>query len=125
MSTVHKTFVVGYLGQDPEVATAADGLSIVTFSVATDDKWTDKQTGERKTHTEWHRIKCYARLAEAAAEFLQQGSFVYVEGRNRTQKWTDDEGIARWTTFIKADEIRFLGNTRKNSAPDSASDSET
>jgi single-strand DNA-binding protein len=95
------------------------------LSVATSEAWKDKQSGEQKTHTEWHRVKCFGRLAEIASEYLQTGSKVYIKGRNRTQAWTDENECKRWSTFIKADEIQLLGNTRKASAPDSATDDET
>lgn len=109
MASVNKVIIVGNLGQNPETRTFGNGGMMATISVATTEKWTDKQTGEKKEHTEWHRIVFNNRLAEIAAQYLQKGASVYVEGSLRTRKWTDNQGIERYTTEIRADSLQMLG----------------
>ena len=107
---INKVIIVGNVGKDPETRYTAGGSAITTLSVATSDQWKDKQTGENKEHTEWHRVKFFGRLAEIAGEYLRKGSQVYVEGRLRTDKYTDKEGIERYSTDIIADEMQMLGS---------------
>lgn len=109
MASVNKVIIVGNLGQNPETRTFGNGGMIATISVATTEKWTDKQTGEQKERTEWHRIVFNNRLAEIAAQYLQKGASVYVEGSLRTRKWTDGQGVERYSTEIRAERLQILG----------------
>lgn len=107
---INKVIIVGNVGKDPETRYTAGGAAITTLSVATSEQWKDKQTGENKEHTEWHRVKFFGRLAEIAGEYLRKGSQVYVEGKLRTDKYTDKEGVDRYSTDIIADEMQMLGS---------------
>jgi len=106
---VNKVILLGNLGNDPEVRYSASGSAFTTISVATSDSWKDKQTGEQQERTEWHRVKFFNRLAEIAGEYLKKGHRVYIEGAIRTDKWTDKEGIDRYSTDIIASEMQMLG----------------
>ena len=97
---VNKVIIVGTLGNDPEVKYSASGSAVANLSVATSEQWKDKQTGEKKEQTEWHRVVIFGKLAEVAGEYLRKGSQVYIEGQLRTRKWTDSKGIDRYTTEI-------------------------
>lgn len=105
---VNKVILVGNLGQDPEVRYLDNGNAVANLSVATSESWKDKNTGEHKEQTEWHRIVIYQRLAEIAGEYLRKGSKVYLEGKLKTRKWTDKDGIERYTTEIVANEMQML-----------------
>ena len=109
MASVNKVIIVGNLGRDPEVRYTADNKAVTTIAVATSDRYTDKNTGEKKEITEWHRIVFFNRLAEIAGEYLKKGSSVYVEGKLKTRKWTDNDGVERYTTEITADSLQMLG----------------
>ncbi len=109
MSSVNKVIIVGNLGRDPEVRTFPSGDRVANVNIATTDRWKDKQTGEMKEATEWHRVVFNGRLAEIAGEYLRKGSQVYVEGSLRTRKWTDKDGVEKYTTEIRADEMKMLG----------------
>jgi single-strand DNA-binding protein len=99
--SVNKVILVGNLGRDPEVRSMQDGRSMVNMSVATSDTWRDRQTGERKERTEWHRVVIFnEKLAEVAQKFVRKGSKVYVEGQLATRKWTDQSGQERYTTEV-------------------------
>ncbi|MGH8146914.1 MAG: single-stranded DNA-binding protein [Rhodanobacteraceae bacterium] len=108
---VNKVILVGNLGADPETRYSASGTAMCTIRIATTDSWKDKQTGERQERTEWHRIKFFGRLAEIAGEYLKKGRQVYVEGSLRTDKYTDKEGVERYTTDVIANEMQMLGGT--------------
>lgn len=97
---VNKVILVGNLGQDPEVRYMPNGGAVVNLSLATSDTWTDKQTGDKKERTEWHRVVLYGKLAEIASEYLRKGSQVYIEGALRTRKWTDQSGVEKYTTEV-------------------------
>jgi len=109
MAGINKVIIVGNLGNDPEIRTMPNGEMIANISVATSESWTDKNTGEKKTQTEWHRIVIYRKLAEIAAQYLHKGSQVYVEGRLKTRKWQDSNGQDRYTTEIQGDNLQMLG----------------
>lgn len=111
MSSLNKAQVIGYLGNDPETRYSQAGDAITTISVATSERWKDKN-GEQQERTEWHRVTFFGRLAEIAGEYLKKGSLVYVEGRLQTDKWTDDQGVDRYTTKIIAGDLRMLGPKR-------------
>ena len=106
---VNKVIIVGNLGGDPETRYMPSGAAVTNLTVATNESWKDKQTGEQKERTEWHKVAMFNRLAEIAAEYLRKGSQVYIEGKLRTRKWQDQNGNDRWTTEIIADEMQMLG----------------
>ena len=106
---INKVIIVGNLGNDPETKYMPSGSAVTNLSVATNESWKDKQTGEQKDRTEWHRVAMFGRLAEIAAEYLRKGSQVYIEGKLRTRKWQDQQGNDRYTTEIIADEMQMLG----------------
>jgi single-strand DNA-binding protein len=108
---VNKVILVGNLGADPETRYTANGGAITTIRIATSEQWTDKTSGQKQERTEWHRIKFFGRLAEIAGEYLKKGRQVYVEGSLRTDKYTDKEGVERFSTDIIANEMQMLGGT--------------
>jgi len=108
MRGINKVILVGNLGKDPEVRNMPSGGAVATISIATSDSWRDKQTGEMKERTEWHRVVLFNRLGEIAGEYLRKGSKVYLEGQNRTRKWQGQDAQDRWTTEIVAREMRML-----------------
>jgi single-strand DNA-binding protein len=110
MASVNKVIIVGNLGRDPETRYMPNGEAVTNVAVATTESWKDKNTGEKKELTEWHRITFYRKLAEIAGQYLKKGSQVYVEGRLQTRKWTDKESVERYTTEIIADSMQMLGS---------------
>lgn len=106
---VNKVILVGNLGADPETRYTANGGAITSIRIATSESWTDKQTGQKQERTEWHRIKFFGKLAEIAGEYLKKGRQVYVEGSLRTDKYTDKEGVERFSTDIIGNEMQMLG----------------
>lgn len=109
MASVNKVILVGNLGADPETRFMPSGDPICNLRLATTDSYKDKTSGDRKETTEWHRVVMFGRLAEIAGQYLKKGSQVYIEGRIRTNKWTDKEGQERYTTEIIANEMKMLG----------------
>jgi single-strand DNA-binding protein len=109
-ASLNRVSIIGNLGRDPEIRFTPDGASITNVTVATTDSWKDKQTGEKKEATEWHRIVFFGKLAEIAGQYLTKGRQIYVEGALRTRKWTDKEGQDRYTTEIVASEMKMLGS---------------
>ena len=105
---INKVILVGNVGKDPETRYSAGGMAVTTVSVATSEAWKDKQTGEQKEKTEWHRVKFFGRLAEIAGEYLKKGSQVYIEGSLRTEEYEKD-GVKRYSTDIVAAEMQMLG----------------
>jgi single-strand DNA-binding protein len=110
MASVNKVILIGNLGADPETRYLPSGDAVTNIRMATTFRWKDKQSGENKEETEWHRIAFRGRLAEIAGEYLKKGSPCYVEGRIRTRKWQDKEGQDRYTTEIVADALQLLGS---------------
>jgi len=106
---LNKVTLIGNLGADPEVRYMPTGGAVANITLATTMRWKDKQTGERKEATEWHRVVFYNRLAEIAGEYLKKGRQIYVEGRLHTRKWQGQDGQDRYTTEIIADEMHMLG----------------
>ncbi|MFC5527072.1 single-stranded DNA-binding protein [Rhodanobacter ginsengisoli] len=106
---INKVIIVGNLGADPEMRHTGGGTAVTTLNVATSESWTDKQSGEKVEKTEWHRVKLFGRLAEIAGEYLKKGRQVYIEGSLRTDKYTDKQGIERYSTDIIASEMQMLG----------------
>ncbi|MEE9690383.1 single-stranded DNA-binding protein [Enterobacter sp. HK169] len=113
---VNKVIIVGRLGQDPEVRYAPSGAAFANMTVATSEQWRDKQTGEQKEQTEWHRVVLSGKLAEIAGEYLRKGSEVYLEGKLRTRKWTDQSGAEKYTTEVLVGvggTLQMLGGKRE------------
>jgi len=110
MASVNKVILVGNLGKDPETRYAPSGDAICNITLATTDTWRDKASGEKREATEWHRVVFFGKLAEIAGQYLRKGSQVYVEGSLRTRKWQDKDGQDRYTTEIRADEMKMLGS---------------
>lgn len=119
MSGVNKVIIVGRLGQDPETKYLPSGGAVTNASVATSEKWKDKNTGQPQERTEWHRIVFFNKLGEIAGEYLKKGSMVYVEGSLRTRKWQAQDGTDRYTTEIVASELQMLDG-KTDRAPDAA-----
>ena len=120
MRGINQVIIIGRLGADPETRHFSNGGSVTNISVATSEQWTDKNTGEKREATEWHRISLFNRLGEIAAQYLKKGSQVYIEGSLRTRKWQDQNGQDRYTTEIRADKMQILGGTSEiNRSPQS------
>ena len=114
---VNKAIIVGTLGQDPEVRYTSNGGAVANISVATNESWRDKATGEAQERTEWHRIVMFGKLAEIAQQYLKKGSQAYFEGRIQTRKWQDQSGNDRYSTEIVANEMQMLGGRGGGGAP--------
>lgn len=112
MASVNKAIILGHLGQDPETRYTANGDAVCNLSIATSEQWKDK-SGEKQERTEWHRIVLFGRLAEVAGEYLSKGSMVYVEGRIVTKKYTDKEGVEKYSTEIAANSLKLLSPSKK------------
>jgi single-strand DNA-binding protein len=110
MASVNKVILIGNLGRDPEVRYAPSGSAIANITLATTRSWKDKNSGEKVDETEWHRVVFYDRLAEIAGEYLKKGKQVYIEGRLKTRKWTDKDGVEKYTTEVIASEMTMLGS---------------
>jgi len=106
---INKAVIVGTLGMDPEIRYAQNGNAVVNVSVATNESWKDRETGEAQQRTEWHRIVMFGKLGEIASQYLKKGEQAYFEGRIRTNKWQDESGNNRYSTQIIADEMQMLG----------------
>ena len=106
---VNKVILVGNLGADPETRYSASGTAMCSIRIATSESWNDKQTGEKQERTEWHRVKFFGKLAEIAGQYLKKGRQVYIEGSIRTDKYTDKDGIERYSTDVIANEMQMLG----------------
>lgn len=118
---VNRVILVGNLGADPEIRHTASGMAITSLRLATSESWKDKQTGEPQERTEWHRVKLFGALADIAAKYLRKGRQVYIEGSLRTEKYTDKQGIERYSTDVVAEEMQMLGSDANNGgdvAPD-------
>ncbi len=108
MSGLNKVMLIGRLGSDPEIRYTPDGTAVANFSIATSEEWKDKNSGEKKERTEWHRIVAWRKLGELCGEYLSKGRQIYVEGRLQTRSWEKD-GVTRYTTEIIASDVQFLG----------------
>lgn len=123
--SVNKVILIGNLGRDPEVRHAQDGFKVVTFSLATNESWKDKTTGEKKERTEWHRIVIFNdKLSEIAEKYLKKGSKVYIEGQLQTRKWTDQNNQERYVTevVVHRGDIGLLDSKVQTSSNQSHSD---
>lgn len=107
---MQRIFITGYLAKDPEIRTTPAGIVIATLSIPTSEKWKDKNTGEPREETEWHKVVFFGRQAENAKRFLKKGSLISLEGRLKTQRWNDkDTGIERSSTEISGDYFKMFG----------------
>lgn len=133
--SVNKVILVGNLGRDPEIRTMNDGAIVANFSIATSETWTDKNSGEKKERTEWHRVVIFnENLAQVAQNYLKKGSSIYLEGQLQTRKWTDAQGIEKYTTEVVLQrfrgELTMLGSSRQGGPgfagdPDAYGDTKT
>ena len=114
MRGVNKVIIIGNLGADPEARQFSNGGSVTNISVATSEQWTDKQSGEKREDTQWHRISLFNRLGEIAAQYLRKGSKVYIEGSLRTRKYQAEDGTDRYVTEIRADQMQMLDSAGDN-----------
>lgn len=115
---INKVILIGYLGQDPDIRYMPNGGTVASIALATSETWRDKQTGEMREQTEWHRVVLFGKLAEVASEYLRKGAQVYIDGQLRTRKWTDQTGQERYTTEVvvhTGGTMQMLGS-RQNSA---------
>ena len=110
MASINKVIIIGNVGKDPEIRYLPSGSAICNVAVATSRQWKNKESGEKMEETEWHRVSLFDRQAEIAGEYLKKGSSVYFEGRLKTRKWTDQEGVERYTTEIISDVMQLLGS---------------
>ena len=119
MSSLNSVQIIGYLGADPEGRAMPSGDIVANMRIATTEKWTDKNSGNKQERTEWHTISLFNKLAEIATKYLVKGSLVYIEGQLRTRKWQDKQGNDRYSTEIVARELKMLGGKRRedNDAP--------
>jgi single-strand DNA-binding protein len=106
--SVNKVTIIGNLGQDPETRYTPSGVAVCNFSVATSESWKDKDSGEKKERTEWHRIVAWGKLGELCGEYLSKGKKAYIEGKLQTREWEDKQGVKRYTTEIVAKDVVFL-----------------
>lgn len=117
MASINKCIFIGNLGRDPEVRSMPNGDTVTQFSIACTEGWTDKATGEKKEVTEWIRIVAFRKLGDICGQYLKKGSQVYVEGKFKTRKYTDKDGVEKYATEIVADEMRMLGARPQGGAP--------
>lgn len=108
MSSLNKVILIGRVGNDPEIKYTGNGEAIANLSLATSERWKDKNTGEQKELTEWHRVEAFGRLAEIIGQYVQKGALLYVEGQLRTRKWQDQNGQDRYTTSVRINEMKML-----------------
>ena len=109
--------IIGHVGRDPEIRYLTSGDAVVTLSIATTEAWRDKQTGERKEATEWHKINFFGKLAEIVGEYSHKGTQMFVQGKLRTRKYKDKDGIEKYSTEIIADTMKLLGGKSNTSQP--------
>ena len=116
MSGVNKAFILGNVGNDPEIRYTPDGKAVANLSIATSETWKDKNTGEKQEKTEWHRVVMFGKLAEIVGEYVKKGSKIFIMGKIQTRKWQDKEGVDKYTTEIVANEMQML-DSRTQAAP--------
>ena len=124
MASLNKAMLIGHLGQNPETRYMPNGDAVTTISIATTETWKDK-SGQKQEETTWHRVTLFRKLGEIAAEYLKKGALVYIDGRIKTEEWTDKQGIKRYSTSIIAETMKMLGgkqslaieSPRQTSAP--------
>ena len=114
MASVNKVILLGNLGRDPETRYTTGGDAVTNLNIATSEQWKDK-SGEKQERTEWHRVVLFGRQAEIAGEYLKKGRSVYIEGRLQTRKWTDKDGVEKYSTEIVGDRMQLIGSARDGS----------
>jgi single-strand DNA-binding protein len=119
MASVNKVILLGNLGRDPETRYTTGGDAVTNLSIATSEQWKDK-SGEKQERTEWHRVVLFGRQAEIAGEYLKKGRSVYIEGRLQTRKYTDKDGVEKYSTEIVADRMQLIGGSREGGGADTA-----
>jgi single-strand DNA-binding protein len=119
MAGVNKVIILGHLGQDPDMRYTPSGDAIANFSIATSESFKDKD-GNKQERTEWHRVVLFRRIAEIAGEYLRKGSMAYIEGRLQTRKWTDKDGVEKYTTEIVGDKLQLVGSKREEGGQEQA-----
>ena len=117
MASVNKVILLGNLGRDPETRYTTGGDAVTNLNIATSEQWKDK-SGEKQERTEWHRVVLFGRQAEVAGEYLKKGRSVYIEGRLQTRKYTDKDGVEKYSTEIVADRMQLIGGTRDSAGGD-------
>lgn len=122
MGYLNKVMIIGNLGHDPETRYLPSGDAVTNISLATTEKWKDKETGEQKERTEWHRASIFGRRAEVIAQYCSKGDSLYIEGSLQTRKWQDKEGNDRWSTEIKIRDFQFLGGGKRRGGSDEDED---
>lgn len=122
MASLNKSQLIGNLGAAPSIRYMPNGTATATLSLATTEAWTDRESGQKKERTDWHRVVLFAKRAEVARDFLKKGSQVYIEGRMQTRKWTDADGIDRYITEIIASDMQMLGKAPAHETPDAPHD---
>ena len=120
---VNKVILVGNLGQKPEMRYTATQTAVANLSIATTESWKDKESGENRDKTEWHRVVFFGNLAEIAEKYLDKGSSVYIEGKIQTRKWQDKEGKDRWTTEVLGNQLTMLGSRNSSDSSEEVSNS--
>lgn len=125
MAGINKVILLGNLGRDPEIKHLPSGVAVCTFSIATSETYTDKQSGEKRTNTEWHNVVLWRKLAETAEKYLHKGSQVYIEGKIRTRSWDDESGQKRYATEIVGDVMQLLGRPDGNQSQPSNSSTQS
>jgi len=120
---VNKVILVGNLGQKPEMRYTATQTAVANLSIATTESWKDKESGENRDKTEWHRVVFFGNLAEIAEKYLDKGSSVYIEGKIQTRKWQDKEGKDRWTTEVLGNQLTMLGSRNSSDSIEEAGNS--
>ena len=116
---LNKVMLIGNLGNDPEIRHTNSGMAVATLSLATAESWKDRDSGETRDKTEWHRVVFFGRVAEVAEKYLKKGSQIYIEGRLQTRKWQDRDGNDRYTTEIVGNDMQMLGGGRKSDTDES------
>jgi single-strand DNA-binding protein len=114
MASLNKVQLIGNLGKDPEVRYLSNGDAVANISIATTEKWKDKTTGEKKEHVEWHRVSFFGKLAEIIEKYTAKGSSIYVEGSLRTRKYTDKDGVEKYATEIRGEQIQLLSGGNRD-----------
>lgn len=120
MAGINKAIIVGRAGKDVELRYTPSGTAVASVSVATSESWTDKNTGQKQEKTEWHNLVMFGKLAEIAGQYLEKGTLAYFEGKIRTEKYQDQQGIERYSTKIYADTMQLLDNPNKEQQPQNA-----
>ncbi len=124
MASINKVMLLGNLGRDPELRSTAGGTAVLNFPMATSRRWKDRDSGELKSATDWHRVVVWSRQAEVLAEHLKKGSQVHIEGRLQTRSWSDESNVKRYVTEVIASRVQMLGRPESRQVPEPAEEPE-